>query len=140
MTHQGESLVNNEYNDFDHQSLLLNNTVDINQPPLEYTMSSGDKSDITDEPYSDLRELRFKNINRIIVTHLNINSIRNKFEEFKDLVINCADIAVVSETKINPSFTTSQFEMEGFQSPFRADRNLYSGGILVYIRQNIPAK
>ena len=94
-------------------------------------MSSGDKSDITDEPYSDLRELRFKNINRIIVTHLNINSIRNKFEEFKDLVINCADIAVVSETKINSSFTTSQFEMEGFQSPFRADRNLYGGGILV---------
>ena len=34
----------------------------------------------------------------------------------------------------------SQFHIEGFKPPIRLDRNAYGGGIIVYIRENIPSK
>ena len=49
------------------------------------------------------------------------------------------DIIILSETKIDDSFPTNQFLINGFSVPFRADRNK-NGGILVYIGDNIPAK
>ena len=43
-----------------------------------------------------LKNLRAKNQDRISIAHLNINSIRNKFEMISDLVIGNIDIMVVS--------------------------------------------
>ena len=50
------------------------------------------------------------------------------------------DILIISETKIDESFTTSQFMIEGFSTPFREDRNSQGGGILIYVRDGIPCK
>ena len=50
------------------------------------------------------------------------------------------DILVIIETKLDNSFLTSQFSMEGFAKPFRLDRNRHGGGILLYIREDIPCK
>ena len=47
------------------------------------------------------------------------------------------DIVAITETKIDNTFTTNQFLIEGFLPPYRSDRNKYGGGILVYIRENI---
>ena len=47
---------------------------------------------------------------------------------------------MLSETKIDESFPTSQFIIKGFATPFRLDRNSKGGGILVYVREDIPAK
>ena len=41
---------------------------------------------------------------------------------------------IVTETKIDKSFITSQFIVPGFTSPFCFDRIKDGGGILVYIR------
>ena len=30
--------------------------------------------------------------------------------------------------------------MQGYSNPFRLDRNSYGGGILLYVREDIPAK
>ena len=49
-------------------------------------------------------------------------------------------ILMVTETKINKSFPTSQFILPGFTSPYRFDRNKDEGGILVYIREVIRSK
>ena len=49
------------------------------------------------------------------------------------------DILLISETKINNSFPTSQFEIQGY-TPFRLDRSANGGGLLLYIRNDIPAK
>ena len=46
---------------------------------------------------------------------------------------------MISETKIDESFPTSQF-LIGFSSPYRLDRNSNGGGILVYFKNNIIAK
>ena len=47
---------------------------------------------------------------------------------------------MVSETKIDMSFPTSQFVIQGFAAPFRLDRTNTGGGILVYVRDDIPSK
>ena len=47
---------------------------------------------------------------------------------------------MILETKVNHSFSVGQFLSEGFGTPFRLDRNRNSGGIMLFIRNDIPAK
>ena len=47
---------------------------------------------------------------------------------------------MISETKLDESFPTSQFFMNGLSSSRRSDRNRNSGGIPLYIRKVIPSK
>ena len=92
-----------------------------------------------DDPFRILRNIKVRNINRLLVGHLNINSIRNKFEPLKHIIKGNMDIMVVTETKIDDSFPKQEFEIEGYTS-FRRDRNKYGGGILVYVREDIPCR
>ena len=87
-----------------------------------------------------LKKLRIKNLNRVIISQININSIRNKIELLSEAVLGNIDILMVSETKIDMSLPTSQFVIQGFAAPFRLDRTHTSGGILVYVRDDIPSK
>ena len=48
------------------------------------------------------------------------------------------DIFVFSETKIDESFPINQFNIDGFSIPIRLDRNDEGGGIIIYIRSDIP--
>ena len=61
-----------------------------------------------------LNEILEKNPNHIIIVHLNINSIRNKLEMLKEVVVNKIDILVISETKLDNTFSLNQFILEGF--------------------------
>ena len=47
---------------------------------------------------------------------------------------------MISETKLDASFPTGQFHIHGFSEPYRFDRNSSGGGILLYIREDIPSK
>ena len=49
------------------------------------------------------------------------------------------DILFVVETKIN-SFPELQFVIEGFTKPYRLDRNINGGGVIIYVREDIPSK
>ena len=55
-------------------------------------------------------------------------------------VYGFVDILLITEWKIDDSFPTAQFHMQGYSSPFRSDRNSYGDGILLYLREDIPAK
>ena len=88
----------------------------------------------------NLKEIRNKNVNRLIFGHININSIRNKFEMLSSKINGQVDILMISETKLDNTFPTTQFLMNGYSSPHRIDRNSNGGGILVYIRDDIPSK
>ena len=46
---------------------------------------------------------------------------------------------MITETKLNDSFPTMQFNIEGYCT-FRLDRNKYRGGILLYVQDDIPSK
>ena len=79
-------------------------------------------------------------MNRIKIGQLNINSIRNKFDLLVPTVVGNLDILLITETKIDSSFPEAQFEIDGFTTPYRVDRDCRGGGILLYIRQDIPSK
>ena len=81
-----------------------------------------------------------KNVNHLIVATLNINSIRYKFDQLKFLIQDKIDILILQETKIDHTFPVNRFMMDGYSPPFRRDRTCMGGGILVYIKDNIPAK
>ena len=87
-----------------------------------------------------LRNLRLKNHDKIIIGALNINSIRNKFDQLKNMIKRNLDILVIIETKIDESFPTSQFLIDGFHEPFRKDRHDNGGGLLIYLNEDIPMK
>ena len=89
---------------------------------------------------SDLRQLRLSNINKVIIGHLNINSLRNKFEMLMDIINGSIDILIVSETKLDDSFPLSQFYIDGYSKPFRMDRNRNGGGLIAFVREDIPCK
>ena len=79
------------------------------------------------------------NPNKIMIGHLNINSIRSKFEYLKDLIGNNIDVFLISETKLNDSFPLGQFMIDGYHVSFRKDRNDRGGGggLLLYFREHI---
>ena len=95
-------------------------------------------SDINE--HSHLHTLRRKNLNKLILAQLNINSLRNKFDLLMSLIKNNVDILMISETKLDESFPDGQFTVKGYSKPFRLDRNKNGGGIMLYVREDIPAR
>ena len=103
--------------------------------------STCDTSTNDSENYSlHLKQLKSKNVNRLIFAHININSIRNKFEMLVDGMSGNVDVLLISETQLDKSFPPAQFIIKGYSEPYRLDRNSKGGGLLLYIREDIPAK
>ena len=70
---------------------------------------------------SVLKHLRSNHPQQIIIGHLNINSIRNKFHIMKLMLMHDINIFKVTETKLVDSFPNLQYNVEGFSTPFRLD-------------------
>ena len=77
-----------------------------------------------DKPHSKLSNLRHSgevknlahfrkyNQNKLVITlHLNISSLRNKFELLTEKTKRNVDILLISETKIDETFPDSQFKI-----------------------------
>ena len=47
---------------------------------------------------------------------------------------------MASETKIDDTFPLVQFCVEGYSTPYRLDKICKGGGLLLYGREDIPAK
>ena len=57
-----------------------------------------------------------------------------------NIIKNEIDILMISEIKIDNSFPICQFTMTGYSIPFRLDRTSHGGGILLFVREDIPSK
>ena len=51
-----------------------------------------------------LHHLKLKHVNRLLIGHLNIISLDNKFDSLKLLVKNSLDVFIISETKLDEIF------------------------------------
>ena len=80
------------------------------------------------------------NLNKLIFAHLNINSTRNKFDFLADISKDNIDILMISETRVDDSFPDDQFFVDGLGRLFCIDRNRNGEGIMLFIRNDIPAK
>ena len=85
-----------------------------------------------------LKSIRQKHSNRLVIAQLNINSIRNKFTSLLNMIKDNIDILLISETKIDSSFPTVQFHIDGY-TIHRRDRNENGGGLLLYVREDVPS-
>ena len=68
-----------------------------------------------------------------------MNSIRNKFDHLIAITKGDADVLMISDTKLDEPFPYMQFNIDGYNT-FSWDQNANSGGILVYVRDDIPCK
>ena len=65
--------------------------------------------------------------------------MRNKFESLSTQVKGNIDVLMVSETKIDNSFPVGNFVIDGFSTPYRLARDDNGGGIMLYVREDIPS-
>ena len=89
---------------------------------------------------SRLKEMKVQSLDKLVLGHLNITSIRNKFETLKIIIDHSIDILLISEIKLDDSFLKAQFLIVCFSAPFRFDRNSKGGAILLYIGEDILSK
>ena len=89
-------------------------------------------NDVFPHCIKEIKNLRLRNANKVIIGNLNINSLRNKFDQLREIVLKYVDILVITETKIDDTFLTSQFLV--------TDRNRNGGGIMIFICDGIPSR
>ena len=111
-SHENE---NNNNETFD--SALYTNT----DESVDYTL------DTEHNPTVLLQKIKFANYNRIVIAHLNINSLRNKFDALREIKCASIDILIITE-----SFSPSQFRIDGYNLPFRMHRTS-EGAVLLYM-------
>ena len=49
-------------------------------------------------------------------------------------------ILLILETKLDETFPLSRFILEGFNPPYRLDRTEHGGGLMLFVREDIPIK
>ena len=82
-----------------------------------------------------LHDFRLKYPRNLLIAYLNINSLRNKIIELREIISYLQfDYFVLSETKINDSFPSEQFDMSGYEIRARRGRDGVGGGIIEYVR------
>ena len=81
---------------------------------------------------------RNENYKNLIIGHLNINSVRNKFEMIAE-IIRDFDILLISESKLDSTFPNAQFKITSFKI-FRYDRSRFGAGLLLYLNDKVPFK
>ena len=92
----------------------------------------------TDDEINRLFQLRTKHHNNPLLGFLNINSLRYKIVDLREVAEHCLpDVLVIEETKLNEDFKTELFVMNNYQYPMRRDRNEFGGGIMQYARKGV---
>ena len=89
---------------------------------------------------NDLKLLILKKPVRIIIGQVNIISLRNKIELLREIVRDKVHMSMISKTKLGSSFPEAQFYMDSYSKPYRLDRSGKGGGVMLYVREEIPSK
>ena len=95
------------------------------------------KGNAIDQVLSNLQRTNPANLN---FCYLNINSVRNKFTYFQEITNGNIDVISIAETKIDASFPSAQFVLEGYHSPYRLDISSRSEVILIYVKSSILSR
>ena len=93
-----------------------------------------------DDNLNALCELRQNKPNRLLIGNLNITSICFEFNQTKCLLKRKVDILNITENKLDSSFRTTQFLIDGYSKPFRFGRNRSTVGVLLYVRKDIACR
>ena len=114
--------------------LLLCGDIEENPGPFEYQSDSDETTESTTNSFDFLLE------NSTSIVHLNVQSINNKLDIIQ-AEFGGFDIITLNETWLDKNTLSPDIMLQGFQEPFRRDReeNRF-GGVIVYIKNHIPCK
>ena len=115
--------------------IIISNTGVIPNAPTDF-----DNHPKSENVFDILRKIRNKNVNKVVFATLNVNSLPNKFDQVKTFIQGNIDILIITESKLNETFPLGQFCIDDFTVPYRLDRNIHGGGVLIYVREDIPSK
>ena len=88
-----------------------------------------------------LQEDRLKHRKNRLIGYLNINSLRNKITDLRVIMKTLPlDYLILSETKIDKSFPTSQLYVESYEIRARRDRDKFGGGLIEFVRRGLICK
>ena len=86
-------------------------------------------------------ENRLKHPRNPLIGYLNINSFRKKIVDVRKVFVKLQlDYFVLSETKLDDSFTSTQFYIGNFEIRNRRDRDKNGGGLTEFVRKGLIAK
>ena len=112
----------------------------MNESIMNECNITGASGNDTTDAISILSKIRLKHTSNVIIGHLNINSLTNKFDALEYIIKGRIDVLVVGETKLNDNFPNQRFRINGYCNPYRLDRNVFGGGVMIYVRNDIPSK
>ena len=76
-----------------------------------------------------------------LIGYLNINSVRNKIADLQIFIQNIPlEYLVLSETKLDESFSNAQFNLDTYKTRARRNRDENGGGLIVFVRRGIICK
>ena len=104
---QGDNVV------IQNNDIPLNKTRNMEDVSFSSPLTNSNDTEIKD-PQSFLKDIRINNINRLIIGQLNINSLRNKFEQLSTMTNGNTDIFMISETILDETLPEAQFSLQGF--------------------------
>ena len=78
--------------------------------------------------------------NKLILGHVNINSISNKFDALTYIIGNNIDIILISEIKTDDTFHTDELFIKGFTVLYKQNRNRTGVGLLLFVGEDVPSR
>ena len=105
------------------------------------TSSTFDKNPDPEIARTILKNLKLKYVNKVLFGNLNICSLGQdgKFESLVYMIDSNLDIIVLTETHLDETLSTRQFPIDGFK-PYRVDKMKKGGGVMIYVRVDIPSQ
>ena len=79
------------------------------------------------------------NIYLKIIGHMNVKFFAPKIDAIRTIIPGNVNIAF-NQTKLDDLYPSAQILIDGLGKPFRLDRNAYGGGLVIYVRSDIPCK
>ena len=124
----------------DHNEVLSENGDEVSILCSAYYYNDNNINDdlVYINPVKVLNNIHQKHSNRLVIAQLNINSLRNKFAWLSTMIKGYDDLLLILETKIDSSFPTAQFHIDGY-TIHRRDRDENGGGLLLYVREDVPS-
>ena len=88
----------------------------------------------------ELIQLRRNYPKNIIIAHLNINSMKNKYIIATEMLHQkLLDILIIGESKIDDTYSDAIFDVNGYRL-YRNYRTARGGGIMAYVSCEIPSR
>ena len=127
------------FNWHQEQKTSLSSSAKLNSERESYVLKTPEKNFFRRKSFTSPKEivnnLWLKKSKRLIFSHLNTNSVRNKFELLSDIIKNNIDVLMISETNLDSSSPDGQFQIHDYSEPYRFGRIGNGGGILVFIHE-----